>query len=171
MRGCSGLLNTVRRACFDDAALFHEDDPVGDFTGKTDFMGNDDERDAGQESSLMTSSTSLTSSGSSADVGSSNSNTFGRNASAGRSPRVAADRRKADGDKRQLFGKADASQKIARLGLRLLFRYATNGYGCFDDVFKRGQMREQVEALKHHAHFGAALEDFPFLQLIKRIAL
>ncbi len=69
------------------------------------------------------------------------------------------------------FGKADASQKIARLGLRLLFRYATNGYGCFDDVFKRGQMREQVEALKHHAHFGAALEDFPFLQLIKRIAL
>ncbi|MNZ83803.1 hypothetical protein D3C78_1025420 [compost metagenome] len=32
-------------------------------------------------------------------------------------------------------------------------------------------MREQVEALEHHAHFDAAFQDFPFLQFVKRIAL
>src|SRR4051794_24483374 len=36
-----------RRAGLQNAAAFHEDDAVGDFAGKADLMGDDDERRAG----------------------------------------------------------------------------------------------------------------------------
>ena len=42
--------------------------------------------------------------------------------------------------------------------------------GGLGDVFQRGQVREEVEVLEHHADLGALLQDLLFAQLVEPVA-
>ena len=97
-------------------------------------------------------STSPTSSGSSAEVASSNSISPAASPARARSRRAAADRRTTCRDRRRalcarptLRSSAGASRRAVRA------RLAQHLDRADDDVVQRRQMREQVEALEHHA--------------------
>ena len=124
-------------------------------------------------SSRMTSRTSLTSSGSRAEVGSSKSRILGSRAraraiadalllAAGQLARVGV------GAVLQTHPVQQFQPALASLGLG---EPGLAGPRCDDgglgDVFQRGQVREQVEVLEHHADLGALLQDFLFAQLVE----
>ncbi|KAG1249133.1 hypothetical protein G6F68_013501 [Rhizopus microsporus] len=70
-----------------------------------------------------------------------------------------------------LVGQAHPRQQRARLLLGLRARHAAHGDGRLDDVLQRGQVREQVEALEHHAHLGAATADLALRQLVQGVTV
>ena len=56
----------------------------------------------------------------------------------------------------------DAPEKLHRLRPRVPLLAALHLHRTFGDIFKRSLVREQVEALKHHAGLQALARDLPF---------
>ena len=49
------------------------------------------------------------------------------------------------------ISQTDAIKQFESLGARLTLRTLEDLNGCLHDVFQRGLVREEIEALKHHA--------------------
>jgi hypothetical protein len=99
----------------------------------------------------ITSSTSPTSSGSSAEVGSSNSISTGASPSRARSPRAAAARPTAAPAASRVVRQPHPVQLLRGQRARLGQLHPEHAARTDRDVVQRAQMREQIEALEHHA--------------------
>ena len=69
-----------------------------------------------------------------------------------------------------LFRQADAGQQLQGVLGGLLGRAAQYLAGAFDDVLQHGQVRKQVEALKHHAGGQALAGDLGLGQFMQLLA-
>src|SRR6202035_2497141 len=150
----------LRRPLLDDDAAIDEQHPIGDIPGKSHLMGDHDHRHAVV--------------GELAHDGKYIADQFGveRGSRLVEQDRLRLHRQRArDGDTLLLaarklrgigvvlFGEPDPRQQRPAALQRLGARFVLHVDRSFDDVFDRGPVRKQVEALEHHRHSGPDRDD------------
>ena len=151
-----------RRPFLDDLAVIHQDDRVGDFARKADLVGHDGQVRPWPASALITrvprrqvrdrALMSIRRKGWPPGERQRPGDRDPLLLATGELGRIAVD----------LFHHPDAVQQLTRPGFRPLARPLQHVDAAGHDVREHAHMREQVEALRHHADAGAHAADHRF---------
>ncbi len=161
----------LRRRRFDDFSLVHHHHAVGHFAGKAHFVGDDHHghavaRERFHDVEHFADQFGVECGG--RFVEQHELGAHGQRTGDGDALLLAA--RELVGIGAAAIGQPDAGEQLAGTlgGLRL--GHFAHEHGRFDDVLQRGHVAEQIEALKHHADFGAVAADVAVVQLVQPFA-
>ena len=156
------------RPLLEDHAVVDEHDPVGDLAGEPDLVGDDDER--GAEPGQLADDVEHLSDQLGVEGGGrlveQQHLRLQRECPRDRHPLLLATGQLA-GVGVGLVGETHLLQQSERELAGIRSREAFEGDRRLDDVLERGEVREQVEALEHHAHLCAPAQHRALLQLVE----
>ena len=69
------------------------------------------------------------------------------------------------------ISQTDAIKQLESLGARLALRTLEHLNGCLHDVLQRGLVREEIEALEHHADTRTLSSDLLIVALVQHAML